>query len=52
MHYPHQNTEIDLLKRNDVYALFMEMGTGKTLVAIKCNMCAPVGHSIFILTYL
>ena len=43
MHYPHQNTAIDLLKRNDVYALFMEMGTGKTLVAIKCKVVKRFG---------
>ena len=35
MPYPHQTTALNLLKDNDAYALFMEMGTGKTLVAIK-----------------
>ena len=35
MPYPHQTTALKLLKDNDVYALFMEMGTGKTLVAIQ-----------------
>ena len=35
MPYPHQTTALNLLKDNDAYALFMEMGTGKTLVAIQ-----------------
>ena len=35
MPYSHQTTALNLLKDNDAYALFMEMGTGKTLVAIQ-----------------
>ena len=33
--YEHQKTALDLLRLNDGFALFMEMGTGKTFPVLK-----------------